>query len=98
MTSATVEGDQTALRARNRERVLRVLLERIGSGATQSELADATGLSRPSIATMLGTLKPILSTSAPSGGSGNGGSAARRRVANVFDVDPDAAWAAAIDI
>jgi predicted NBD/HSP70 family sugar kinase len=89
------EGAYTpsAPRARNRERVLAALMDRLDSGATQAQLAEATGLSRPSIKDLLDTLEPVLLPSRPTAGPGAG-----RRPASVRALDPEAAWVAAIDI
>jgi predicted NBD/HSP70 family sugar kinase len=75
---------------------MRALIDRIGVGATQAELSLATGLSRPSVATLLGTF-PSVTESRPNTGGGPG-SARTGRQAATYDVDPKAAWAAAIDI
>ncbi len=92
-TMPRTEGNSIPPRARNRQRVLRALIDRIETGATQAELAEDTGLSRPSIGALLDTLEPVLLPPRPVIGPVSG-----RRPANVFALDPKAAWAAAIDI
>lgn len=87
------ESTPTAPRARNRERVLVALIERIDSGATQAQLAEDTGLSRPSIGALLETLEPVLLPSRSTAGLARG-----RRPASIRALDPEAAWVAAIDI
>jgi predicted NBD/HSP70 family sugar kinase len=93
MTVAS-EGTPAALRARNRESLLRILLDRLGEGLTQADLSLATGLSRPSIGSLLDTFGPIL-TESPAGETSSRG---RGRPGAVYSLDPNAAWVAAIDI
>jgi len=96
--STTGDGTPAALRAHNRGRVLQVLLERIDVGATQAELSSETGLSRPSIGSILKTFEQILhapevaeATTAPS-------SRRRGRLGASYRLDPAAAWFASIDV
>ena len=72
--------------------MLRELIDRIDTGATQAELAHATGLSRPTISTIVGDLKPISAAVGETERSTGG------RKASVVRLDPGAAWAAAVDI
>jgi predicted NBD/HSP70 family sugar kinase len=91
------DGTPAALRAQNRRRVLDALLARIDQGATQAELAEATGLSRPSIGSILKTFQPImrdLDDTPPRRGAPR----RRGRLGVTYGVDPAAAWTAAIDI
>jgi predicted NBD/HSP70 family sugar kinase len=77
--------------------VLHLLLQHIEEGATQAEIAEATGLSRPSVGTILNTFKPILLEPAAEERSA-GEQRKRGRLGNAYRLDPKAAWVVAIDI
>lgn len=98
--SGTGDGTPAALRARNRERLLHELLRRIGTGATQAELAEAVGLSRPSIGSLLDTFDPITVKEQPKKPRDRSAPAVGRRgrLGTTYRIDRTAAWAAAIDI
>lgn len=95
---APADGTPAALRAQNRERVLTVLLTQIGEGATQAELAEATGLSRPSIANILATFQPILRDPRQPDDSEEEFQRKKKRLGTAHSINPAAAWAAAVDI
>lgn len=92
------DGTPAALRAQNRERVLGVLLTRVEEGATQAELAEATGLSRPSIANILATFEPILESAETTAASARGGQRKRGRLGAAHRIESSSAWVAAMDI
>ncbi|HVY95380.1 MAG TPA: ROK family protein [Solirubrobacterales bacterium] len=91
------DGTPAGLRAHNRQRVLEVLLDRIEQGATQAELCSATGLSRPSVSSILKGFAAI-SRGREARNGDEGGAAGRGRTGASHGIDPLAAWAAAIDI